>query len=94
MTVFAALVLDPGSIASWIVVGIAIGWLASLLMEAPSYGKIGDLILGGIGGLIGGFVFGAFGGSEPNFWGGLLVAVLGACVVIAGGRSFTAWRNA
>ena len=94
MTVFAALVLDPGSIAAWICVGIAIGGLAGLLMEPPSYGKIGDLILGGVGGLIGGFVFGFFGGSAPPLWGGMLVALLGAGVVIACARVFVAWRNA
>jgi uncharacterized membrane protein YeaQ/YmgE (transglycosylase-associated protein family) len=49
----AKLVLDPGTVAAWLVVGLAAGWLAGKVMENLSYGIIGDLLLGSIGAFIG-----------------------------------------
>jgi uncharacterized membrane protein YeaQ/YmgE (transglycosylase-associated protein family) len=94
MIMFAAVILDPTSIAAWIVIGFVSGWLAANLLEAPSYGIGGDLMLGSIGGLVGGFLFGIFAGSDPNYWWSLAVALLGACVLIGGARAVAAARNA
>ncbi len=38
MMTFAAVALDPVTIAGWLVVGLVSGWLANKVMEAPSYG--------------------------------------------------------
>ena len=54
--IFADLVFHPGSIAVWIFAGLVIGWLAAKAMENPSYGIIGDLLLGSIGAVAGGAV--------------------------------------
>jgi uncharacterized membrane protein YeaQ/YmgE (transglycosylase-associated protein family) len=83
MTVFAELVLSPGGIVSWLVVGLVAGWLAGLTMSGGGYGIVRDVVLGLIGALVGGFVSGFFIQGAAGFWGSVLVAFIGACILIA-----------
>ena len=74
-------------ILSWIIVGIIAGWLAGVVMKGSGYGVLGDIILGIVGALVGGFLAGAlFGVPDPvngiNFT-SIIVAFLGAVVVVA-----------
>ena len=74
-------------ILSWIIVGLIAGWLAGLVMKGGGYGVLGDIILGIIGAVIGGFLAGALFGV-PNPTSGInlttiIVAFLGAVIVIA-----------
>lgn len=82
MTLFA-LALNPGGIISWIVIGLIAGWLAGVAMRGGGYGIIGDIIVGLIGALIGGFLFGLLVEGDTGFWGSMVVAFLGACILIA-----------
>jgi uncharacterized membrane protein YeaQ/YmgE (transglycosylase-associated protein family) len=74
-------------ILSWILVGLIAGWLAGVVMKGGGYGIVGDIILGIVGALVGGFLAGTlFNVADPI--GGfdlttLLVAFLGAVVVVA-----------
>ena len=92
--IFADLVLHPASVAVWIVVGLITGWLAAKMMENPSYGVIGDLLLGAIGAFIGGAMVGFFVEGTPAFWIAGLTALIGALVVIVGGRVVVARLSA
>jgi uncharacterized membrane protein YeaQ/YmgE (transglycosylase-associated protein family) len=72
---------------AWIIVGLIAGWLAGLVMKGGGYGVLGDIILGIIGAIIGGFLAGALFGV-PNPISGinvttLVVAFIGAVVVVA-----------
>ncbi len=74
-------------ILAWIIVGLIAGWLAGLVMKGGGYGVIGDIILGIVGGLIGGFLASAVFGV-PNAVNGLnltsiLIAFIGAVVLVA-----------
>lgn len=74
-------------ILSWIIVGIIAGWLAGVVMKGSGYGVIGDIVLGIVGAIIGGFLAGAlFGVADPvsgiNFT-SIIVAFLGAVIVVA-----------
>jgi len=74
-------------ILSWIIVGIIAGWLAGLVMRGGGYGVIGNMVLGVVGALVGGFLASQlFGVADPvsgiNFT-TLLVAFLGAVIVVA-----------
>ncbi|MFY9397589.1 MAG: GlsB/YeaQ/YmgE family stress response membrane protein [Desulfomonilia bacterium] len=74
-------------ILSWIIIGIIAGWLTGLIMKGSGYGVLGDMILGIVGALVGGFLAGAlFGVQAPvsgfNL-GTLVIAVLGAILVVA-----------
>ncbi len=71
----------------WIIVGLIAGWLAGLVMKGGGYGVLGDIILGIIGALVGGFIASALFGI-PNAINGfnlttLIVAFLGAVIVVA-----------
>lgn len=93
MMTFASLVFDPKSMMAWLVVGTIFGWLISRVMQAPSYGPIGDVFLGGIGGLVGGFVFASFVAIDAGILGGAVAALIGAGVLIMGARLLTAERG-
>lgn len=85
MILFADIALTPGVVV-WLVVGLMAGWGAGQVMKGTGFGLRGDLVVGLIGALIGGFVFEAVQGSyllwSTGFWGSVLVAFLGACVLL------------
>lgn len=79
----------------WIVLGAVAGWIASILMGTNGQqGLLMNIIVGVIGAALGGWIVGFFGWGPAdgfNFW-SLIVAVLGAIVLLAIVRLFT--RNA
>jgi uncharacterized membrane protein YeaQ/YmgE (transglycosylase-associated protein family) len=82
------------SIIAWIVIGLLAGWLAGMVMHG-GYGLIGDLILGVLGAIIGGWVTGLIFGRDMVTGFNietLVVAVIGAIVLIAISRLFTRSR--
>jgi uncharacterized membrane protein YeaQ/YmgE (transglycosylase-associated protein family) len=83
MVPLAELAMQPGGVIAWIIVGLIAGWLAGLMMRGSGYGIIGDIIAGLIGALIGGFIFSFFVHGATFFWGSVLVAFIGACILIA-----------
>jgi uncharacterized membrane protein YeaQ/YmgE (transglycosylase-associated protein family) len=93
MYFLADLALNPGGILSWIGVGLIAGWLAGLAMSGGGYGIIADLILGLVGALVGGLVSGMLIAGEAGFWASLLIAFIGACMVIAVARIFAPARG-
>ena len=81
-------------IIGWIVVGGFVGWLASKLMgSSGQQGCLGDVIVGIIGAFIGGLGYNLITGKgfdlssafaiDAGFWMSLLVAVIGAVVLLA-----------
>jgi uncharacterized membrane protein YeaQ/YmgE (transglycosylase-associated protein family) len=79
----ADLVLTPGGVISWLVVGLIAGWLAGLMMRGGGYGIIGDIVVGLIGAFLGGLIFSLFVTGDTGFWGSIVVAFIGACILIA-----------
>lgn len=66
-----------------LLIGCVAGLLAGLLMRDRSFGILWNTILGLVGGLVGGWVFSLFGVSEGSgFVGQLVVAFVGACVIL------------
>ncbi len=83
-------------ILSWIIVGLIAGWLAGVVMKGGGYGVLGDIILGIIGALVGGFLAGALFGI-PNPVNGfnvttLIIAIIGAIIVVAISRAIAPRR--
>lgn len=68
----------------WIVFGALVGWVASLLMKSEG-GIVWDIVVGIVGAVIGGFLMSLIGqGGVGGFTiYSFLVALLGACVLIA-----------
>ncbi len=79
----ADMALMPGGIIAWLVVGLISGWLAGSVMSGGGYGMIGDIVMGLVGALVGGFVVGFFVQGNAGFWGSIVVAFIGACLMIA-----------
>lgn len=86
--VLAAALLHPGNVLAWIVVGLIAGALAGMLTRGRGFGCIGDIIVGLIGAFVGGLIISPF--VHPThtygFWATVLVALIGAVVLILGLR--------
>src|SRR5690606_10605415 len=85
------------SIIGWLIIGGVAGWLASLIMGTNErQGCITNIILGIVGAFVGGLVWGLI--SEDDFVadfsvGTLLVALLGAVIILAIYRALTGGRT-
>ena len=83
------------SIIAWIVLGLIAGWLAGMIMRGSGYGVIGDIVLGILGAIIGGWLTALVIGRDVVSGFNIetvIVAVLGAVVLIAISRLFTGRR--
>ena len=74
----------------WLLFGALVGWLASIVMRTDAQqGALMNIIVGIVGAFLGGFLFNllGLGGSNINnndfSLGGLLVAFVGAVVLLA-----------
>lgn len=69
----------------WIIFGGIVGWVASLIMKTDAeQGILLNVIIGVVGAVIGGWLISVFGQSgEGGYIYSFLVALLGACVLIA-----------
>lgn len=74
-------------ILSWVVFGAAAGWIANLIMGRRGSGCMVSIALGLVGALVGGFLFralsGGFSYDDHNIFVSMIVAVIGAVIVLA-----------
>ena len=73
----------------WLIVGLIAGVLASFVMRGGGYGIVGDIIVGLIGAFIGGFLMSLVGLGGGGFLWTVVVAFIGACILIALLRGFS-----
>jgi len=73
----------------WIVVGLIAVLVAGLVMCGGGFGMVGDIIVGILGAIIGGFIAGLLGLGASGFVGSIIIAFLGACLLIALLRAFS-----
>ncbi len=84
-------------ILTWIIVGLIAGALGKLIMPGDDPGGIiVTIILGIVGAFVGGFVFSLLGGSGVTGFnlGSILVATVGAIIVLAIYRAVAGRRSA
>ena len=67
---------------SFLFIGLIAGWIAEQVMSR-SHGLITNLIVGVIGAYLGAFLFNLLGLSAGGFIGALVVATIGAIVLLA-----------
>ena len=80
----------PDQIITWIIIGLIAGLLASILVRGGRYGVIGSIVIGLLGALLGGFLFtvlhiqvpAAFSGGILLRWADILVAFIGALIIL------------
>jgi uncharacterized membrane protein YeaQ/YmgE (transglycosylase-associated protein family) len=93
MSAFAESALYPGGMIAWLAMGLIAGWLAGLVMKGGGYGIVIDVVIGLVGAVVGGYVFGLLDAGGLGFLGSMVIAFLGACLLItivrfaAGARS-------
>ncbi|PWU22427.1 GlsB/YeaQ/YmgE family stress response membrane protein [Candidatus Cerribacteria bacterium 'Amazon FNV 2010 28 9'] len=80
--------MDSFSWLAWIIEGAVCGWVAAMVLPS-AVGLLLDIVVGIIGALIGGFIFTTIApGSVPLSFGGLLVALVGAAILLGLVRFF------
>jgi uncharacterized membrane protein YeaQ/YmgE (transglycosylase-associated protein family) len=78
-----------GLFASWVLVGLLIGWLAGIVLKEGGYGRMEDLALGLAGSIAGGWIFWAWWASPgPGPAVSAAAALLGAAAMIFAQRHF------
>ena len=79
-----AVTLIPGGLLAWIVVGLIAGAVAGRIARGRGFGCLGDIIVGLLGSVVGGFIVDNLihGSQVYHFWGSVLVALLGALVLL------------
>jgi uncharacterized membrane protein YeaQ/YmgE (transglycosylase-associated protein family) len=84
------------SFLAWIVLGLLAGFIGSKIVNKTGEGVFLDIILGIVGAVVGGWLFNTFGAagvSGLNLY-SLLVAVVGAVVILFVYHAFTGRRTA
>ncbi len=66
----------------YLLIGLAAGWIANLIVKGSGSGLIVNLIVGLIGGVLGGWLVGMMGWVAIGTWGTLLSSIIGAVVLL------------
>ena len=66
----------------FILIGLCAGWLAAQLTKGSGLGLVGDVVVGVVGALLGGFLFRQMGVATSGLGGQLIVATVGAIVLL------------
>jgi len=66
----------------YLLIGLAAGWIANLIVKGNGEGLVVNLIVGLIGGLLGGWLVSLFGWIPMGTVGTLLTSVIGAIVLL------------
>jgi uncharacterized membrane protein YeaQ/YmgE (transglycosylase-associated protein family) len=90
--VFLAFVLDPGGVFAWILIGLVAGAIAGRVVRGRGYGCLVDILVGIAGAFIGGALLGGFIQGVAGFWESLVVAFIGAIVLLAALRLISGRR--
>lgn len=66
----------------YLLIGLASGWIANLIVKGGGSGLLINLIVGLIGGILGGWLVSLFGWMPTGTLGTLLASVIGAVVLL------------
>ena len=75
--------LEPGGVLAWLLVGLVAGAVAGRVVRGRGYGCLVDILVGIAGAFIGGALLGGFVQGVAGFWESLVVALIGAIVLLA-----------
>ena len=66
----------------WAIVGLVAGFLAGKVMKGGGFGVVMDIVIGIIGAVLGGWLFGLVGVFPGGMIGSILIAFVGACILL------------
>lgn len=80
----------PQQVITWVIVGLIAGLLAGMLIRGQRFGFVSSVVVGLLGALLGGFLFtvlgiqipAAFSGGIMLAWADVLVAFIGAMLIL------------
>ena len=80
----------PEQVVAWVIVGLLAGLLAGFLIRGQRFGFVSSVVIGLLGALLGGFLFSvleikvpsAFDGGLTLAWADMLVAFIGAVMIL------------
>ena len=90
---FLAFQLQPGGILAWLFIGLVAGAVAGRVVRGRGYGCLVDILVGVAGAFIGGALLGGFIQGTAGFWESLVVALIGAIVLLAALNLLTGRRS-
>jgi uncharacterized membrane protein YeaQ/YmgE (transglycosylase-associated protein family) len=91
---FLALQLNPGfGWLGWILIGLIAGALAGRVVRGRGFGCLVDIVVGIAGAFIGGILVGYFVQGAAGFWESLVVAFIGAVVLLGVLRLLSGGKN-
>jgi uncharacterized membrane protein YeaQ/YmgE (transglycosylase-associated protein family) len=71
-----------GGLIWWCIVGGIAGFLAGKVMKGGGFGVAMDIVVGIVGAVLGGWVFGMLGIYAGGLIGSIIIAFLGACILL------------
>lgn len=77
----------------YILIGLAAGWIAGLIVKGSGSGLLLNIVIGIIGSVLGGWLFGLMGFGTTSMLGSLITAVVGAIVLLLIVSLFTRRRS-
>lgn len=66
----------------YLLIGLAAGWIANLIVKGNGSGLVINLIVGLIGGVLGGWIFSLFGWIPVGTFASFLTSIVGAVVLL------------
>lgn len=66
----------------FLLIGLAAGWLAGMIVKGRGLGLVGNLVVGVVGSFIGGYLLPAIGLYPMGLLGALITATAGAVVLL------------
>jgi uncharacterized membrane protein YeaQ/YmgE (transglycosylase-associated protein family) len=78
----------------YVLIGLAAGWLGSLIVKGSGSGLLLNLVIGVVGSVLGGWLFRLMGFSTSSLLGSLITAVAGAVVLLLIVSLFTRKKTA
>src|SRR5437763_12844142 len=88
-SIVSALIITPGGLLWWFIVGLVAGLLARLVFRSR-YGVVGDIIIGILGAFFGGFLASLLGLSSTDLISSFIIPFIGSCIFLAGLRIIAA----
>ncbi len=65
-----------------LIIGALAGWIAGLLVRGHGHGLVINIVVGIVGALLGSFIFGFFGVTAGGLIGQLVIAIVGASILL------------
>jgi uncharacterized membrane protein YeaQ/YmgE (transglycosylase-associated protein family) len=74
--------MDVGGLLGWLLVGLIAGWAAGEFTRGRGFGLVGNIVVGVLGAFLGGLMAGVIGIGSQNIIGSILLAFIGAVILL------------